>query len=1059
MAEFNLGAIVAHLRLDTSQFKQALSQSITATANLSSIVKGLGAAALSTLGPWGQLVSAIAAGNLAARTLEKAFTGAASAIRRAVADSISVTEDFEMGIIRLAAAITSMAEIAPSELPKYFQSAMEYARELYQQILLLDAQFSGTAEQLQEIVLAFSTFGILVDLTNEKHRDAIRGFGEALRLYSQGLSITRETVQFLSAVLFGLRDEQDRLTRQLGLTGAEGEKVRKIFYSIQDPVERISYLMEVIREHTKGFAQAGQVIQRTMMAVKTTLETTFNIMRRAIAFEAWKIWVSTLERVREAFRDAQGVWTSLSVMFVQQFQPVITQIAMAASLFMDTIVKMAPAAIKVLSSIANAFTVIASALTMILAGATEFVGFIGQITGLARVLDALLDVIGLKWASRMMGITPPTEEQARALLMFAEGRALEERIRRLSTEQLYRFLLGPISPRAAQFADQELKKREKLTEELTKQIEELDAAEQSEFEREMLRLRRRTEEARRAGVEERVVWEYLTKERERLEQQRAKAVEEANIRILQLEGHLLEARLRQAAKEADEFARRTGDYAKALELRRALEQEALREHERNVQEAQQRILQLQGRAFESRMIQIRQETEEIRRQTGDRVLAEQYYTEAVKELQRDLLRTRMDVYARILEMEGRVIEARRIQVQMEVEDIARRTQSVELARRFELARLEQIEREHAERRQRIWESAYSAITRASQDAAVTQTMQAIEAFRRQQEELQNAARQGLITWDEYNRLIREINSATVLQLAQSFRAMIEERINALKRLANEHANIMMQIAQIDIRVARLRAEIAGKTEIEILRAEEQAILEAARNEQIALEDRIRLAQQLQNTINQRIRLLDQEGASYADIQSAINDLNRARSLEIELLMRRRRELVESAAGVRTEMRDIQLEIERLHVVWSRAADAIRNAMYDAARAMHSWYVEWLFPSIIKGLRDVANYAAQVGQAVRSALDPTLRRSPSLVDRVTAGLAAIERAYVRTASKIEQYASPLLTSPVEQPVPVSSVQIYVNGVRLEGPKAMELLEMFIRDPVQRYRVAKAAGWSL
>jgi hypothetical protein len=796
-----------------------------------------------------------------------------------------------------------------------------------------------------------------------------------------------------------------------------------------------------------------------MMAVKTTLETTFNIMRRAVAFEAWKILVATLERVREAFRDVQGVWTSLSVMFVQQFQPVITQIAMALSLFLDTLVKMAPAAIKVLSSIANAFAVIASVLSMILAGATEFVGFIGQITGLARVLDALLDVAGLKWVSRMMGITPPTEEQARALLMFAEGRAIEERIRRLSTEQLYRFLLGPISPRAAQIADQELKKREKLTEELTRQIEELDAVEQSEFEREMSRLRRRVEEARRAGVEERIIWQYETRERERLERQRAKAVEEANIRILQLEGHLLEARLRQAAKEADEFAQRTGDYAKAIELRRALEQEALREHERNVQEAQQRILQIQGRAFEARMIQIQQETEEIRRQTGDRVLAEQYYTEAVKELHRDLLRTRMDVYARVLEMEGRVIEARRIQVQIEAEDIARRTRSVELARRFELARLEQIEREHAERRQRIWESAYSAISRASQDAAVTQTMQAIEAFRRQQEELQNAARQGLITWDEYNRLILEINRATVLQLAQSFRAMIEERINALKRLANEHANIMMQIAQIDIRIAKLRAEIAGKTEIEILRAEEQAILEVAQSEEIMLEDRIRLAQQLQNTISQRIKLLEQESASHEDIQSAIDDLNKARSLEIELLKRRRLELEEGAAGVRTEMKNIQSEIERLHIVWSRAAEAIRNAMYDAARAMHSWYVEWLFPSITKGLRDMADYASQVGQYIRNALDPTLRRSPSLVERVTAGLAAIERAYVRTASKIEQYASPVLASPVEQSVPVSSVQIYVNGVRIEGPKAMELLEMFIRDPVQRYRIAKAAGWSL
>jgi hypothetical protein len=452
-------------------------------------------------------------------------------------------------------------------------------------------------------------------------------------------------------------------------------------------------------------------------------------------------------------------------------------------------------------------------------------------------------------------------------------------------------------------------------------------------------------------------WFDLDRKIRKLEEDRTKKVQEETAKraeaerrlraaVLEATGRTLEAQLAAIEERRRKFAEEAGDAAGAERLAGLERLRALRE------------------AFDRGRALVVRGTEELLQARGEGYRAE-------------LFQTQEALRARLREVE----EAERAGIVSAADAARARLEAEQTAE----AKAEEVRRKAREDRRLFERAGVRALVEATKDGLREQLLTIEDAQRRQVEAVREAGRRIGASEQETQAQVTAIHQAANLQRAQAFRDAVASMRAELSRLRQAHSQALLDIVGTDIRAARLRAEIAGKSQDEVLAAEQRAIEEALRSDRLSVRDRIGLAQQLQGVVRQRLDMA-REDMTLAGNQAALAAaLLAARKSELALLADLRREQEEAAKTQGEALADAESRAGRLLAMVAPALkDLQTNAQGVAAAVIQSLGIE--APSEVR-----AAWKRAIDAIVEDMkrLDPRHRQSPSLIDRLRAGLQQAE----------------------------------------------------------------------
>ncbi len=798
---FDLGAIVAKLVLDTGQFRSALAQAVSQAGNFGNQVSR--ATGVGNIG-FGKLAGAIALAEIGVRNLMRVLDTIQDTMQGVFVGGLTEVERFRLTVIGLAAGIVSLDRtVNQMNVDQKFRDALAYSEDLFQQVLLLDAQFSGTAEELFEITRILAQHGILLDLNNEKQRQALRGFAEAVKALAPGLNLSLQATQAIRGILTGVRDEMDQVVRGLGLSGEAGEEFRKRMAAAADTTERAAVFAEELGKRVQGYIQAGAQLQNTLEATLSTLRTTANIIARAAFTEAWREVVRSVQEFVSLLRDAQGQLTPVARTIVEGLARGMDNVITALANFMSTLRDSAPDVSEIVAGVARVFgnllalaIDIGSALTKWIVALRPVWHLLEAVINLATDLARILAIVVGKLGEVAAFVTRP----------FAE--ALDWVAQRL-----------------------------KLLPEVTHSTAEATKKAVADFLKSVAIIP--------PGIEH-------------LERQRKEAIARVQREILELSGRTLDARLQQIEEERKKIIEKTGDEVLAnrwaqAQIRKAYEETTDKvKSEQNkvvdvVRDAQQKILQMQGLTTRARLLQIEEETNRIRESTGNQVLAYRYQQAALAKLAEETQEKTRGALLDVLDFIARTSES---SVTSTVNSILT---SYERHRKAldELLKDERITREH--------HAAWTASLHLSTELEITKVF--AKELDRRREELRRFEREyqstlgGIVDIDRDIARLRALvwgrpesdilrEEASVIRsalhderlsleqrvsLARDLESILERRIRALQ--AEGAAVNVIGGAESDLRSARLEQidllEMLRAKQSEQLREAEQKVNEAA----------------------------------------------------------------------------------------------------------------------------------------------------------------------------------------------------------------------------------------
>lgn len=274
----------------------------------SNALRGMNLNILSSIDSLRNLIFRITAGYVAFATARITIGGFFNALR----SGVQQVEEVEQAVLGMTAALVSLDQrTTAANMPQMFAQTETYVRNLLSSLRVLDIQFSGSLQDLIAMTREFANYGIIVDANNRKQLEALRGIGEAIRALAPGLNFQLQASQLIRAVILGIRDEMDQVTRALGLAGVAGDEFRRRMAEAQTPVERMNIFWDEMSKRVQGFVAMGPRMQMTLEATLSSVQTLWTIISQEAFAGVWKDIVKTLQEWIGLLRTAEGQLSDL----------------------------------------------------------------------------------------------------------------------------------------------------------------------------------------------------------------------------------------------------------------------------------------------------------------------------------------------------------------------------------------------------------------------------------------------------------------------------------------------------------------------------------------------------------------------------------------------------------------------------------------------------------------------------------------------------------------------------------------------------------------------------
>ena len=145
-----------------------------------------------------------------------AFLEVLRTINQTVVGGIQKIAEFESAVASLTARLISLVGVRPGEsLSAGWDRLTEYVKDVYNWAIKLDAQFSGTAEELMEAFRALADQGIILNVQAEEHRKAWLAIAEAAKAANPHIKRQGQMYQEIRAALQGITRQGNELARQM----------------------------------------------------------------------------------------------------------------------------------------------------------------------------------------------------------------------------------------------------------------------------------------------------------------------------------------------------------------------------------------------------------------------------------------------------------------------------------------------------------------------------------------------------------------------------------------------------------------------------------------------------------------------------------------------------------------------------------------------------------------------------------------------------------------------------------------------------------------------------
>jgi len=211
---------------------------------------------------------------------------------------------FEKGIksidnLRLAQA--AMAGAAATNDPSIpFEKAYDIAGKMVAKVQQLSATFVGTGDELAMLAQAMVTFGLGLDLSNEKAQKNFVSFANMFKIMTAGQEFSRQAMSEIRALAQGQEVAGAMVIRYLEAAGINVKQMLPIWKEQGTVIENIMGVM-------KGYDEATGKIANTLQAQKTTSETIALIIGRAGTAGAYADILSYLTKINKSLMDQNGL--------------------------------------------------------------------------------------------------------------------------------------------------------------------------------------------------------------------------------------------------------------------------------------------------------------------------------------------------------------------------------------------------------------------------------------------------------------------------------------------------------------------------------------------------------------------------------------------------------------------------------------------------------------------------------------------------------------------------------------------------------------------------------
>ena len=202
------------------------------------------------------------------------FTGAVAGISIAAVfkKGVEAVDEYRQSVIQTAAMISSLQT---GDVAENYRKAKEYAEGLQNTLQQVDANTTLNLSSLQAITEEMVKQGVVLDTGNQKQVDAFTTLANATAVYSRNGSNEIQLRQEVSALLRGEVDMNSQLASlvQKNVDGPLKVQVEKWKQS--------GTLVEELAQRLGGFNLASGDLSKTWGAVKSSLETSVNLVLRA----------------------------------------------------------------------------------------------------------------------------------------------------------------------------------------------------------------------------------------------------------------------------------------------------------------------------------------------------------------------------------------------------------------------------------------------------------------------------------------------------------------------------------------------------------------------------------------------------------------------------------------------------------------------------------------------------------------------------------------------------------------------------------------------------------
>jgi len=205
---------------------------------------------------------------------------------------VKAIDDMKVSVVSVAAQITSM-QGTTGDVAQNYKDNVKYAEALIPVLQRIDANSFANLSQILKMNMAMTNQGVILDVNNKKQIESFTALTNAVALFTQGQDKEKQATQEIRSLMSGRIRAGDMVAMQMdALVKKQGDYKGGLQELVKEG-KKHGDTLERMQPYLIGIVAASGDIQKTWMAVGTSIETVWNIIQRGLFKDAYKLLVES----------------------------------------------------------------------------------------------------------------------------------------------------------------------------------------------------------------------------------------------------------------------------------------------------------------------------------------------------------------------------------------------------------------------------------------------------------------------------------------------------------------------------------------------------------------------------------------------------------------------------------------------------------------------------------------------------------------------------------------------------------------------------------------------